>query len=471
MNLLWIMADQMRGDCLGCLGHPVVQTPQLDALAARGTAFEAAYAQAPICTPSRVCCFSGRYVHAHGAWWNGVPVSRPRVLLPQLLRSAGYHTGLIGKLHFLPQAERHGFDYSELHEEKLPVELSAYAQFLRRRKPAVTGAADCTEWSDPAASVGICHLDEELEETRWAADRACRFLEQQSGAPFFLFVSFIRPHSPYNPLPRFARRYADADIPEPEFNPSEWDRLPPRIRATAASWGWDRLSREAFVEVRRHYYALCSQVDENVGRVLGCLAERGLADDTIVVFSSDHGDFLGQHGVLYKEHLWDGALHVPLIIADPRRRSPVRYAGLVETVDIFPTLLELLEFPIAAEIQGRSLLHVLESPAELHKDAVFAEFASYTVNRGVHDVLDTCVDPNIVSVRTASWKYIHYAGEAGELYDIRKDPGERHNRFADPGTREIRGELQELLLNWRLTSNDNCPPARDNPYFSTLFGR
>ena len=110
-------------------------------------------------------------------------------------------------------------------------------------------------------------------------------------------------------------------------------------------------------------------------------------------------------------------------------------------------------------------------PGEPHKDAVFAEFASYTVNQGVHDVLRTCAEPNIVSVRTESWKYIHYAGEAGELYDIRDDPGERHNRFADPGTREIRRMLQERLLNWRLTSNDNRPPARDNPYFASFFGR
>ena len=412
MNVLWIMADQMRGDCAGFMAHPVVRTPNLDALAARSVVFENAFAQSPICTPSRVCYFTGRYVHAHGAWWNGVPMSRGRALLPEIIRRSRYHTGLIGKLHFFPQDCDYGFDCRELHEEHLPRELSAYHRFLERRTPPSKPPAACTEWAHRAAGVGLCHMDETIEETRWAADGACAFLKEQTEQPFFLHVSFIRPHSPYNPLPRFARLYEDADIAAPSFSREEYDHTPPRVRANADSHGWHTLGPEDFVAIRRNYYALCSQVDENVGRILSCLEERGLADSTIVVFAADHGDFVGEHGWLGKCHLWDGSLHVPLVIYDPRLKDcPLRYPGLVETIDVMPTLLELLDIPVPPTIQGKSLVHVMENSERLHRDAVFAEFASYSVHGGVHEVLRACRNPNIACVRTDRWKYIHYIDE------------------------------------------------------------
>ena len=373
MNVLWIQADQMRADCAGFMGHPLVQTPNLDALASRGMVFGNAFAQSPICTPSRTCLFTGRYVHAHGAWWNGVPMSGERSLLPEILRQAGYHTGLIGKLHFNPQDRSYGFNHRELHEERLPTELSAYDRFLEAQLKlggtretdlfAGHGSAPYTEWSRRAARVGLCKLPEHVEETRWCADRACAFLREQTDSPFFLYASFIRPHSPYNPLPDFAALYEDADISPPPFSREEWDLAPPRIRATARSWGWDKLGPEDFSEVRRHYYALCSQADHNVGRILQALDAQGLADSTLVVFASDHGDFLGEHGLLYKEHLWDGALHVPLIIYDPRRKdNALIYSGLVETIDVMPTLLALLGLPASTEIQGKSLTPIMENP-------------------------------------------------------------------------------------------------------------
>ena len=481
MNVLWIQADQMRADCAGFMGHPLVQTPNLDALASRGMVFGNAFAQSPICTPSRTCLFTGRYVHAHGAWWNGVPMSGERSLLPEILRQAGYHTGLIGKLHFNPQDRSYGFNHRELHEERLPTELSAYDRFLEAQLKlggtretdlfAGHGSAPYTEWSHRAASVGLCKLPEHVEETRWCADRACAFLREQTDSPFFLYASFIRPHSPYNPLPDFAALYEDADISPPPFSREEWDLAPPRIRATARSWGWDKLGPEDFSEVRRHYYALCSQADHNVGRILQALDAQGLADSTLVVFASDHGDFLGEHGLLYKEHLWDGALHVPLIIYDPRRKdNALIYSGLVETIDVMPTLLALLGLPASTEIQGKSLTPIMENPDQVHRDAVFAEFASYSVNKGVHDILRVSKHPDIVSIRTDRWKYIHYVDEDGELYDIREDPGEQRNLFRDPDVRPVREALTSRLLNWRIASGDRTEPQRENSYFGSLLG-
>jgi len=313
-------------------------------------------------------------------------------------------------------------------------------------------------------------MDESTEETRWVADRACALLREQTDQPFFLHASFIRPHSPYNPLPRFAKLYEDVAIDAPPFSREEYDRLPARIRVTADSQGWDKLTSEDFVEMRRHYYALCSQVDENVGRILSCLDEQGLTESTIVVFAADHGDFVGQHGWFGKSHLWDGSLHVPLVICDPRRAGcALRCRGLVETIDVMPTLLDLLGIAIPHAVQGKSLIHVMDEPERRHRDAVFAEFASYSVHRGVHEVLAAGVDPNTVSVRTDQWKYVHYVDEAGELYDLRNDPAERWNLFDNTSAQPIRDALRQQLLTWLIRSNDNSAPERSNSYFRSFF--
>jgi len=397
-NLLWIMADQMRGDCLGCVGHPHVLTPNLDRLASHSAVFERAFAQAPICSPSRACLFTGRYVHEHGVWWNGVPFADEAPLLPELLREAGCHTGIVGKLHFAPPERAFGFAHKELHEERLleGAGLDAYERMLGERGPAA-GPRGATEWSDTGSGVGVCRLDESLEETRWVADRACRFLRERTTAqPFFLFASFMRPHSPYNPLARFAELYADAQIAAPEFSREEWNQVPPRVRATAESWGWDRLTAADFAEIRRHYYALCSQVDDNVGRILAELERLGLDDSTIVVFCSDHGDFLGEHGLLFKEHLYEGALHVPLLIRDPRRGGgPVRCPALVETIDVMPTVLDYLGLPVPEMVEGASLASLA--------DPAVGEPALHAARIYSHIHLD---GPLRMSVVEGDWKMI-----------------------------------------------------------------
>jgi len=471
MNILWIMADQMRADCAGFMGHPIVRTPNLDSLASRSVVFEQAFAQSPLCSPSRTCLFTGRYVHSHGVWWNGVTMPRKHILLPEILRQTGYHTGIIGKLHFAPPQSSYGFNYKELHEELLldGTDLSAYDKFFKQQNLPAENPDRFTSYINRLSEVGLCHLDENIEETRWAADRACAFLQEQAKTPFFLFTSFIRPHSPYNPLPRFADLYTDAEIPPPSFNKDEWCHIPARVRATAESWGWDNLSLDDFIEVRRHYYALCSQVDENIGRVLSCLEELKLTDSTIIVFTSDHGDFLGEHGLLYKEHLYDGSLHVPLIIYDPRRKKTgLRYSGLIETIDIMPTLLEMINLRVPDQIQGKSLVPVIDNPNLSHRDTVFSEWTTHTVNKNVRSVLNSCICPSIKSVRTDQWKYIHYVGEPGEIYNIQNDPEERINLFNDPVGRIRRQKMEELILDWLIVTEDTMEPCRMNPYFSSL---
>jgi choline-sulfatase len=470
MNILWLMVDQMRADHLGFAGHPYVQTPNLDRLAARGTVFENTFVQSPLCGPSRTSLFSGRYVHEHGVWWNGVPCEEDLPLLPEILRQAGYRTSIVGKLHLEPAQRTFGFQERKLHEELLldPHGLDAYDNYRTGQSPPVPEPGEATEWDNRTSGAGVCRVNPACEETAWVADHACEALEQADGEqPFFLYASFMRPHSPYNPLPEFLDRYRDTEIEPPPFSPEEWDKLPPRVRATAESWGWDALTPEDFAEVRRHYAALCTQVDDNIGRIMQTLEQKGLVENTLIVFTSDHGDFLGEHGLLFKEHLYDASLHVPLVIVDPRRQDqPTRYTGLTESIDIMPTVLDLVGVEPPAGTSGESLTPVLDDPERVHRSHILSEWTTHTVNANRDRVRAACVEPHIASVRTQNWKYMHYIDEPGELYDLRTDPGERDNRFGDPDLDDITASLRDRLPPSLRRARTWREPGADNPYFN-----
>ncbi len=476
MNVLWIMADHFRGDCMGCAGHEVVRTPNLDRLAARGTHFTNAYTVSPLCCPSRMSFFTGRYVHDHRVWWNGLSARPGLALLPDVFRQAGYRTGLIGKLHFYPQDQAYGFDHRELHEEGMwdPTVPNAYHNWYKQ-KHGGRSPVDQTEWfGNRHAETGVCDMPEDDEQTFWAAERAGAFMAENRDRPFFCFTSFIRPHSPYNPLRRFLDLYRDEAVEPPDFSREELDALPPRVRAQIEAHGWDQLGPEDFREVRRCYYALCSQVDAAVGQLLDRLESLGLAGNTIVVFAADHGDFVGEHGAMHKMHLWDGSIHIPMIVADPREAGGQCAKGLVESIDLMPTLLDLCGVPFDESIQGRSFAPALRDPALPGRDAVFAEYAYHSVTQDVCRVRDSCADLNTVSVRTDRWKYIHYPYEAGgELYDLARDPGEQRNLYADPAFQHVRYDLQARLLDWRLSWRESGydPSDASNHFFATYYAR
>jgi arylsulfatase len=482
-NVLWIMVDQMRADMVGYDGNNIVQTPYIDGLAARSTIFERAYSQCPLCTPSRASLFTGRYMRGHGAWWNGMPISGTHVLLPELLRAQDYKTAIIGKLHLNPTAAEHGFDHKELHEERLEDELSSYGRFLEKNGCPGRFPRSFTEWD--FVPTGICHMPEEIEETRWVADRTDEYLRQARSAanrvadldrPFFLFSSFIRPHSPYNPLPRFDSLYEGVGIPLPPFAADEYETLPPRIREFEAIKGWDKFSPEEWLLLRRRYYALCSQVDDGVGRVLESLERYGFSDNTVVIFTSDHGDFVGDHGIMGKGHPWESALRVPLIVYDPDvDKSPVRMTDLVELVDVMPSLLDALDIDVPDCVQGKSFLpSIREARAGVtdrrpHRDVAIAETVTHSIDDQVFRVLDACENRYLISIHSERYHYIRYTNEIGELYDLETDPDERKNLFQIPEYSPVVVELEKRILDWFVTTDEFQTPDPDNSYFAAYF--
>ena len=468
-NILWIMVDQMRADCLGMMGNSAVQTPNLDALAHRGVAFENVFAQFPICTPSRASIFTGRYVHSHGAWCNGVPISREAILLPEYLRDCGFDTSIIGKLHLFPQESDHGFNYRELHEEHLDDSLSGYVDFLNRNGQKGGLPGNQTDWQNKP--IGICTMDEPYEETRWVANRARNWMREirKENQPFFLYSSFLRPHSPYNPLERFARMYDDTKIDPPAFDSEEWDRIPPRHRMYAESKDFNHTSEE-WTQLRLHYYALCTQVDESVGALLQALEDTGLAEDTLVLFTSDHGDYVGDHGLYGKGHPWDSAIHVPLIVYDPTDPgNGVRYPGLVESIDILPSVLDLVGLDIPQAVQGKSFMPAVRGEVEEHRSAVFSETVTHTNAQDVGPLFSVCPERHLITIRTKRWKYIHYVDEPGELYDLDSDPGERRNLIGLPEMTDTIATLRNRILDWTVQSSGFSAPDINNSYLNNYF--
>ena len=462
----------MRADSAGFAGNESVRTPALDEFASRSIVYDRAFAQCPLCTPSRASLFTGQYMRTHGAWWNGMPRTGAGALLPEVLKKSGYATHLVGKLHLHPDDASHGFDHKELHEERLSPELNAYTKFLDASGFRDQSPRSYTDWS--FRGCGICRMPEQVEETRWTADRTeeCLGSLKSRSEPFFLFTSFIRPHTPFNPLERFAAMYDDTEIPAFPFDKSEWEMLPPRIRAHAETGHFSEFNRENWALMRRRYYALCTQIDESVGRVLDSLERNGLAEDTIVVFTSDHGELAGQHGLVGKGHPWDGSLHVPLIIYDPREsRRGVHVPELVELVDVMPTLLDRLGLEIPVTVQGRLLPGIGTTPTDNiePRSAVFSESVTHTIADDVRPVLSVSPERLLTSVRTDKWRYTHYVGEPGELYDLETDPGEQRNLFSNPATESIRHDLSGLIFDWMTRTQAFQEPRRDNSYFSSYF--
>jgi arylsulfatase len=474
-NILFIMTDQQRWDCVGANGNAIIKTPNLDRLAARGANFTHAFVASPVCVPSRISFFTGRYAHSHRNRVNYTPLDHSEVLLQARLREAGYRTASIGKLHYYPptpeEARRTGFDIVELHDGVAMTDRwSDYVEWRNENDPKKdlyyrSVAKDIAPGKNPFRAA----ITKEFTDTAWTGARARHWLQELADGeqPFLLHVSFWKPHAPYEvPMP-YDSMYDDADIPIAEtVGATGLDQLPLPLQKLATRNGKGELAmdRERLQWIYRSYYGAISHVDHEIGALLDALEGTGRAANTLIVFSSDHGDQLFEHGINGKNCFFESAVRVPFMVSLPGRIKPARYDQLVETVDLLPTLLEFTRMPEPRECQGRSFASLISDmgrPYAAH-DAVFSEnVIPEVITGGKLDLffekgkgVDGIRHPDAKMVRTERWKYCYYPDGYAELYDLPSDPFERTNLAGRAEFRGVEFEMRTRLLNWLINSSE-----------------
>jgi arylsulfatase A-like enzyme len=495
-NILFIMCDQLRFDYLSCAGHPTLTTPNIDALAARGVRFTRAYVQSPVCGASRMSFYTGRYVSSHGASWNGFPLKVGEMTMGDYLRPLGLDTVLVGKTHMQPDTESMerlgidpqsiigvrvsecGFDPYDrddgLHafgpDGRYDPREPRYNAYLRDK-----GYQSDNPWHDYAnAAEGEgnalasgwamrharkpARVAEEDSETPYMTRRAMEFITEAGERPWCLHLSYIKPHWPYIAPAPYNDMYGPDDVIPAAKNESERVDPHPVYGAFMDYLVARNFSRE---EVRREvipvYMGLIKQIDDQLGVLFGFMRERGLLDNTLIVFTSDHGDYLGDHWLGEKDLFHEPSVKIPLIVCDP---SPAADAArgsvcdaLVEAIDLLPTFLDCLGADIREQshrLEGRSLVPWLrgKTPAGW-RDIAFSEY-DYSVLPASGKLGIAPRDARLFMAADTRWKYMHAVGFRPMLFDMQSDPEELRDLGADPAYAAERERLAAALSEWGL---------------------
>lgn len=428
-NILFITTDHLRYDTLGYTGDPLIQTPAIDALAQTGVRFSNCFVQNPVCSPSRASFMTGRYTKNHGVKWNGSKLGEHEITMVEAFKNQGYTTAAVGK-HGIGQkrfgtlvdhleatgirrgwSEREDGDYT-VHDP------NPFEQYVRDRGYEYKTGYALTDFRKNLGAVPSdlpedCHIDS------YVGMKSIEYLEGlEADDPFFLWVGFYGPHHPYVPSGRFADMYGADDVPPFERAEGDIEKKPPEyglyFKAEDHKYrGFDQASDQTFREMKAAYYGMVSQIDWQVGLIVETLEKKGMAENTIIVFLSDHGEFMGDHGIPAKApFLLDCMLHIPCFVVVPGQ-SASDCDALVESVDLFPTLTKLAGFEAPECVQGKDWGPLMMGEKSEVRDTVFAE----------------AVDKRCI--RTREWKYIHYPKkDHGELYNLADDPHELNNLYA-----------------------------------------
>ncbi len=487
-NILFIMCDQLRWDYLSCYGHPHLETPNIDRLAERGVRFEQAYVQAPLCGPSRMCFYTGRYMFTHGSYWNSDSLKIGELGLGDYLRPAGMRTVLVGKTHMTPDRAgmtRFGIDpdtelgvYTSqcsfepferddgLHPDPIVSPQLRYNEYLKAQgydnenpwDRNANGALDedgnfVSGWYMRNAHLPA-NIKEEHSETPYMTRRAIDCIQELGDEPWCIHLSYIKPHWPYIVPAPYHNMYGLDDIQPPNRSETEREEAHPVYEAFmqlhySQTFSQDKV-RERVIPV---YMGLVKQIDDQIGHLLDFLEANGYMDNTMIVFTSDHGDYLGDHWLGEKDLFHEESARIPLIIYDPSpdadaTRGTVEQR-LVESIDLVPTFIEVAGgAPALHRLEGCSLLPLLhEGNVSGWRNYVISE-SDYT-GRDTMNILNLAPeDCRAFMIRTEQWKYILHEKFRPQLYNMDNDPQEHHDLGADPAYQDIRNELHEQLFGW-----------------------
>ena len=444
-NIILIVDDQHRGDALGCAGNPSVKTPNLDALASDGFLFNNAYSSCPSSTPGRSGLLTGLSPWHHGMLGYGAMAEHYKYEMPQMLRDQGYLTLGLGKMHWNPQNALHGFHATILDESgrrESPYFISDYHKWFELMAPGKDPNITGLGWNDHGAAT--YKLSEELHPTVWTGDIAVSAIEHfDQSKPLFLKVSFARPHSPYDPPQRILDEYKDVDVPAPAMG--EWSKAigaDVTDPSSAPSAAYGNFGVDYAKNTRKHYYAAITFVDEQIGRIIEALKEKGIYDNTLICFISDHGDMMGDHNHWRKTYAYEGSAAIPFIVKFPKSIGTVRKPGEkienpVELRDLLPTFLDVNGIATPEDMDGSSLVSLVsEEKPEWRRWIDMEHSACYKAKS------DWC------SLTDGKLKYIWFqcSGEE-QLFDLQKDPDEQVELSKNKKYQKQLKELRAAMVN------------------------
>jgi choline-sulfatase len=455
-NVLFLLSDQHRPSSMSLLGDPYAKTPNLDALAREGVRFANTYCTNPVCTPSRASILTGLYTHTHRTWNNATPWPFEFKTMAHHFSRAGYISGLIGKMHFV-DAQTHGFDYRmDFNDwfQYLGPKTKLYAEELARANSGCGLPQIDDLWrdfGDPWLDVrekddrkGFVHvgraskIPERDHQESFVARESIRFLKRFGKQhPFFLISSYLKPHDPFMPAAKWAEMYPAGSVELPDtWGKVNLDRVPKEIRSRIeVDRPTPELQEPEQARMRmRMYYGSVAQLDDAIGQVLRALRELDLEKDTVIIYSSDHGEMLGEHGLWNKFVFYEPSVGVPLIVKAPGVGNGVCNA-LVSQTSLFATMLEMCGISVPGGLEGGSLAPFVREPHRKSDAPVYSEYALNSRNARY-------------MIRHGDWKYSYYVNDSAELYNLRKDPKEMNNLAGEASYREKEAEMKQRLFAW-----------------------
>lgn len=424
-NLLFICSDEHQRNVSGCYGNPIVQTPNIDRLAQRGTRFTNAYTNCPICVPARAILATGQYAHQTGHWDNAFPYYGKPQSWGHRLQEAGHHVDSIGKLHYRSNNDDQGFK-NEIDAMYVAEGIGEIISCLREKTPDRQGRGGILN-----AGPGDSHY---LQYDARTATNTCQWLTDHANdeKPWAVFASFVCPHPPFTAPQDCYDLYPHDQMPLPaQWQAKDWPRHP-ALEYFRQHFGWQEPFDEASIrKALATYYALCTYVDQKIGQVLQTLEEQGLTENTRIIYTSDHGAMMGAHGLFGKFQMYDDAAAIPFIMTGPDIPQNKVVNTPVSLVDCYPTICEAFNLPTKDNLPGQSLFKMAQEPDQSRY--VFSEYHAAGTKNGIYMITD------------GQHKYIHYTHDVAQFFDLKNDPQECYDLYTSPEHQPLIGTFQKQL--------------------------
>lgn len=471
-NVLLLITDQHRFDVLGCVGNELIDTPNIDKVAAEGTVFDSAYSSCPSCIPARAKLHTGMSQWHTGILGMGQNQGPLRDMydhtLAGELAKAGYYCKCVGKMHVYPQRSLFGFHHIELDESGRRQDedfMSDYERWFHEHKDGNYGIDDGRDWNGWEGKA--YDKPAELHPNVWTVNQSIKFInDRDRSKPFFLKTSFARPHSPYDAIPEYFEKYQKMDIPKAEIG--DWAGIHDDSETAAKTDAWHGIKSDEEIHMARAgYYGNVEHIDHEIGHLLDFMDKQGVLNDTLIIFTSDHGDMLGDHNMWRKTYAYEGSAHIPMIIRLPKdlqKNIEARSDKPVMLCDIMPTILDVLGIDIPGSVDGMSMQALVTQESCKWRDYMHGEHCTaYSESEEMQYLTDGKI------------KYIWFPRtDREQLFDLVKDPAELHSLTNDPEYNEILKQLRlrmvkELALrNYELT-NGNKLVRQTKPIISPNY--